>query len=321
MVALLILGLAALPCARGQSTLYTASFDLNTVGNYTSTGGTNNANFITSNVDGPVGLAYSSFNNRLYVANENGGYIGEFRTNGTVVNSTLINVGAPQSGVGALFYFAVDASTGNLFVPNHLTGNIAEYTASGTLVNSRFITGVTAVIGIAISPTNGNIYVTTTGGKVGEYTTAGVTVNASLITGLTDPANLAIQTSTGNLFITENSNGASGAGFVGEYSSTGSVVNANLITSLDEPYDIAFDPNNGYLDIAEYSGGRISQYTPAGVLVNGSLLSIGGVDGLAFAPVPEPADFALLVGAGLLGVVGFRRRRAGPVAPTIDLHT
>jgi DNA-binding beta-propeller fold protein YncE len=77
------LGLAA-TSAWGQ--IYVANYGSGTIGEYTLSGQTINASFITG-VGGPTGMAESG--GYLYVV-ESGGSVAKYTTSGTLVNATLI---------------------------------------------------------------------------------------------------------------------------------------------------------------------------------------------------------------------------------------
>ncbi len=73
--------------ALSGNNLFVANYNSGTVGEYTTSGQTINANLITG-LDEPQGLTV--FDNHLYVTEGGNGTVGEWTTSGDVVNATLI---------------------------------------------------------------------------------------------------------------------------------------------------------------------------------------------------------------------------------------
>jgi hypothetical protein len=195
--------------------------------------------------------------------------------------------------------------SGEIFVTNTVANTVSEFSSSGTLLTSSFITGLDAPKGIAIS--GSDLFIANSGnGTIGEYTTSGTTVNAALISGLNQPDLVAVAGAA--LFV------SNGTGGIGEYSTTGATGNALLLgfqqpigiatlgtdvivsdagATATDAYDfsdlspegtpdylftipatgsIAATPSGLFLGVE----GEIAEYTTAGSLENGSLVSIPG---------------------------------------------
>ena len=147
--------------------LFVANYGAETIGEYSTSGATNNASLIKG-LSGSEGIAISGTN--LFVANA-GGNIGEYTTSGTTNNAKLIT--------GLINADGIAISGTNLFVAELGRNRIGEYTLSGAIVNTNLI-AVPEPNGLAIS---GNfLFVAGGGGRIGEYTIAGATNNPSLFT-------------------------------------------------------------------------------------------------------------------------------------------
>jgi len=304
---LILLSKATLLPTTVQGQIFETNYDAGTIGEYTTTGGTVNANLV-SNLNGPDAIALSGSD--IYVANANAGTIGEYTTSGAAVNSSFVAFEAglldPEGGI------AVSGS--DLFFTNFEFGTISEYTTSGAVVNSALVSGLHYPLGLAISGSNlfvvnqgpsGSPYVND--GSIGEYTlgpTPGSVISsiASLVSGLVTPQHLAV--SGPDLFVTYG-NGYAGFGDVGEYTTSGAIVNASLVSGLDDPAGIASSSSD--LFVAN-TANRIGEYTTSGATINASLVS-----GLYDDPqdvavvVPEPATPSL-IGMASLGLLARRRR-------------
>jgi hypothetical protein len=132
-----LLGLLSASGARAGELFVTGPLS-NTIGAYTTSGGTVNAALI-SGLNIPLGIAVVGSD--LYVTNFGDGTvatgtIGEYTTSGATVNAALISGLRDPAGI------AVDGS--HLFVANQLgpvnqLGTIGEYTTSGATVDAPLI--------------------------------------------------------------------------------------------------------------------------------------------------------------------------------------
>lgn len=204
----------------------------NTVGEYTTSGGTVNSTLI-SGLNGLGGIVTDG--SYLYVVNSGSGKIAKYTTSGTLVNSSLVS---QLTSAGAL------AISGNDLFLGYTNGAVGEWTTSGTLVSQFLLSGFSSGIS-ALAISGNNLFVAGNNGTIGEYTTSGGILNASLVTGLTEGAYGMAATSS-QLFVAQYGNAQlnAGSGSVYEYglgNTPGTVTSANtsFITGLYEPHDIA----------------------------------------------------------------------------------
>ena len=279
---LLFLGLAA--SAPGQ--IYVANRGNGTIGEYTLSGQTINASFITG-LSAPTGFAVSD--GYLYVAQENG-TIRKYTTSGALVNASLIS--------GLYLPWGIAISGNDLFVANAggESSTIGEYTTSGATVNASLVSGLGNPTGLA---TDGNdLYVTCWHtGNVGVYTTSGTAINSFGAPGAY-PGGIVLD-GKGDLYVS-TLNG------VGEYTTAGTPVNALLISGgYNSGIGIALD-GNGHLFWADNYGGAggnvIGEYTTSGQLLNASFISGLSNPVSMVVVVPEPSS-AVLILFGLGGLI------------------
>ncbi len=254
--------------------IYVVNYGNNTIGEYTTSGGTVNTNLISGLYE-PEGIAISG--NDLFIGNgTTSGYISEYTTSGAAVNTNLI------SGLNNPTFILISGN--DLFVADAGSGTIGEYTLSGATVNASLISGLHGPNGIAISG-NDLFVANNQNNTVGEYTLTGSTVNASLISGLHDPQGIAI--SGTNLFVANYGSFGAGTG-IGEYTLSGATVNATLITGVRYPIGLSVLGTN--LFVVNELNGTIGEYTTSGATVNTNLLSgLNIAECIAISPVPSPA--------------------------------
>jgi uncharacterized delta-60 repeat protein len=126
------------------SDLFVVDYALGTVGEYTTSGATVNAQLVTG-LSNPEGVAVVGSD--LFVTEQGSvATIGEYTTSGQVVNAALIPAVA-----GAL---SIGASGNDLFVTTN-TGQVAEYTTAGGTVNANLIPGLSGAFGMAVVPATG----------------------------------------------------------------------------------------------------------------------------------------------------------------------
>jgi hypothetical protein len=211
---------------------------------------------------------------QIFIVNHSGNTIGEYSTNGSVINASWIKgLNGPEGIV---------ISGTNLFVANLNGGTIGEYTTSGATVNAALITGLSGPSGLAVS--GNHLFVGNTGNNtIGEYGTDGSTVNVALITGLNGPKALAV--SGDALFVANFNNTSTNAGTIGEYTTAGATVNAALITQLAYPDGIAISGND--LFVANFGGDNaIGEYGTDGSIIKTNLIpasKVSGPEGIAIS--------------------------------------
>ena len=277
---------------------------------------------------------------QIYVAEFGSGSIGEFNTDGTTVNASLVTGlnGAGSVAVGGSDLFATnafggtvgeyDAATGatvnaalitgpggfadpnfvtvagsNVYVTNESTGTIGEYTTGGATVNAALVSGLNSPFGLAVS---GSDLWVANGGVIGEYdATTGAAVATALVSGFTNPIGVAVFGS--DLYVTD-----AAAGTIGEFNAfTGAAINASLVSGLNSPVSVAV--LGADLFVSNQGAGTIGEYdATTGAVVNAALVTgLSGPSGLTVAGVPEPSSWAALAGLTGLGFALLRRRRSG----------
>lgn len=214
----------------------------------------------------------------------NNGTVGEYTTNGTTINASLLtNLGGGVNGI--------TAAGSDVFVPNINSGlagdgTVAEYTTSGVLLNGALISGLASPEGIALS--GSDIYISDENtGSIGVYTNTGATVNAGLITGLSSVSSvqpLSIAVSGGDIFVLTSAFNSQNQiiGTISEYTTSGAIVNPSLVTGFDasEPEGIVVSGTGLFL--VNHAAGTVSEYTTSGQLVNPALISgLAGPVGIA----------------------------------------
>jgi len=168
----------------GTETLFAPTYNNPRVGAYSATtGATIDENLITGLSSGSYGIAHDGLGH-LYIAT--GTVIGEYNTDGSVVNANLITLENPSYNIafsGGKVYvttfssnnvFAFDATTGAaasgfetitmsaptgivihdgyLLIASNSTGKIAKYNMDGSLVNASLISGLSSPVGIVVVP-------------------------------------------------------------------------------------------------------------------------------------------------------------------------
>jgi hypothetical protein len=280
--AAVVLALAlALLSSSGQ--IFVENWQQHSIGEYTMSGVVVNASLIwlPSSGQGQVGMALDG-QDHLFVADGPAGYVREYSTSGTEVNSSLVSglswpEGLALDGQGHFFVVASGVS-------GTVTGTVGEYATSGAAINATLISGLSSPFGLALDG-NGYMYVACAGdGTIKKYTTSGTLVDAALVTSLKEPRGLVCDGQE-HLFVANADSGT-----VGAYTTAGGVINPALISGLSYPTSLALD-GNGHLFVASFNSGTVGEYTTAGDVINASLVQAPSqIDGLAVVPVsPAPS--------------------------------
>jgi len=233
----------------------------------------------------------------LFVANQNNNTIGEYTFSGTVVNSSLINLGGglPDSIV---------SNGPDLFVAGMTSHAVGEYDTTGHTVNSSFITGIAA--GRTILAISGTNLFVANGTTISDYSISGspMLVTSWSTSGLASTYGLAVSGS--DVFAATGSN-------ISEYSITGStatLVNASLISGGVDSYGLA--TNGSALFVAGHNSGTIEAYDMNTWGQLAGFTDITGLTGndhdLVVAVVPETPTCAAIVGGAVLCLTLLRRR-------------
>jgi hypothetical protein len=238
------------------------------------------SSFGTSPVGGATGVAVDDSNGDIYTDSAAGehGIVAKFDPSGGLVagfaSSGVLDGSTTSPGLfgASLRQLASDQSTGDLYVSDWRNHLVDKFDSDGNLVSS-FANSFKA-FGIAVSPSNGNVYLANTdGGAVVVYNSSGEFQHEfSTING---PVALAVAAS-GEVYVASgvqavayepsgNPDAAFGAG-------TG-LLDANHV------FDIAVDPANG--DIYADEGDQIARYDSSGhrieTIGSGQIGSSGGL--------------------------------------------
>ena len=290
------IALAGIACA---DTLYVSNYGSDTIAiinaGVTTTFGS------SSDLNGPMGLAFDPLNGNLFVANATSGNIAEFTANGTLITSTYATGLANPKGL------AFD-SAGNLYVAENTPGLIEKILPgindlSGGAA-STFASNLNGPTGIAFDSV-GNLFVTNqTGESVTIITPGGIPAGNVFITGpqLNMPHGIAFD-SNGNVFVVNQGNATVEeikAGGIGSIFASGGMPRGDVFDSA------------GNLYVTDISNGTVTEYNSLGGLV--TTYSTNGCDPVFITnlpgdlPVPEPSTCALLTaGAAMLFLVGRRK--------------
>jgi DNA-binding beta-propeller fold protein YncE len=241
--------------------LYVANFSNNTVIKATPQGAV--SFFISSGLNGPLGVAFDSSGN-LYVVNGNGTTVSQYSSSGALLNSSFITGLSQPVGV------AIDSS-GNIYVSNNGNNTIGKYSPTGAVINASYITGLAAPRSLVFDSL-GNLYVANIGNSaVSEYSASGTLLNA-VYARIGGAYGLAVD-ALGNLYV---SNG----GAVYKVASAG---NATLVSNVFfSAAGLACD-SQGNLYVADAGSSSIRKVVFNGtILVRSSVasrpMSLGGPD-------------------------------------------
>jgi len=262
----------------------------------------------------PLGLAMDALGN-FYVANSGPSSlamhdsIGKFNAMGQ--SPQLIAIDGALSAVYGLTFDA----QGNLLVANQGNSTIQKYSTSGAYLGTFISIGGGQPFGLAFGP-NGHLYATLNGGNiVAEYTASGSFVqDIGINGGLDGPAGLAFD-ALGDLYVANRNNNT-----IAEFSlavPNGQLLNTFGSSVLQTPEGLIFNAQ-GNLLVANVGGTTIREFSPSGTDLGNFATGLDGPAFMVFGPapagppgVPEPATL-VLAGAGLVGLLGYRRwRRAG----------
>jgi len=172
----------ALLSSSGQ--MFVENWQNHSIAEYAMSGAVVNASLIwlpSPGQRGQVGMALDG-QNHLFVADGPAGYVREYTTSGTVVNSLLVSgltwpEGLALDGQGHFFVVASGVS-------GTVTGTVGEYATSGAAINATLISGLSNPFGLALDG-NGYMYVACSGdGTIKQYTTLGTRCGRGLGDGL-----------------------------------------------------------------------------------------------------------------------------------------
>jgi YVTN family beta-propeller protein len=193
--------------------VYVANFGANTVTTY-NTAGKPISPTITG-LGGPFALAFSPFDELLYVLNQTSATITKYQADGTLLGT--INLPTPTTSDG--FAIAVD---GSFWVSQSNSGNMLHLDASGNVIATYFVGGTPA--GVAL-PSDGTILFADTNDNAVlrlDPSTGNVT---TFVSGLRQPLGLAMD-GNGNVYVSNSGNNT-----VTTYDSAGNATTPTISTS------------------------------------------------------------------------------------------
>lgn len=268
--------------------------------------------------DGFQGLALSG--STLYIADATSG-AASIRTatlNGTggVSSTGFFTIGGVANGLDSPFGLAPTAT--HLYVANFNTGNVFKYDfSSGLQVNTLSTTNANAgtnpnPYGLAISGDTLFVSQATTG--TGANTIKGYSLSAfngvptlTLTTNLSNPQGLTV---AGNTLYVANGGSGAGSGTIGTFDATTGASTGTLVSGLNDPQGVTVYGSSLFVT---GSDGTIKGFdaltgTPlAGFTTVTGLSSPYGIVVGSMSAIPEPATYAAMAGAAMLGLAVWRR--------------
>ncbi len=193
----------------------------------------------------------------LFVSQLGASKIGRYRSDGSIVNASLITNAVSPTAILVFGSNIYVASSGQA---------IARYNLDGSLSAGGFITGLTQPVGLATDGTS--LYVSNYAtGIIGKYDLAtGATTNASLITGLDHPRGLLFHQDM--LYVANFDDDT-----VKSFSPTDGAANATLVLPAGSGPVALAATATGNLLVASYNTGKVGEYTPNFATVDDSLLT------------------------------------------------
>jgi phosphohistidine swiveling domain-containing protein len=210
-------------------------------------------------ISGGLGLAVDESNGDVYAAALNGNSINKYTASGEPV--TAFGGGSGQiPGFGSPWQLAVDQASHDLYASTESGNGVYKVDPNGNLVTA-FATGgkltVARPIGIAVNPTDGDLYVASyEESKVEVFTAAGVPVTEFSTAPVTSPLGVAVN-SSGNVFV--DGGGFGGPGGLARFSPSGSLESTVQEGSFQ---GVTIDPATG--DVYASQANELFQYSPTG---------------------------------------------------------
>jgi hypothetical protein len=208
---------------------------------------------------GVIGVAVNQSDGSVYAAQLESGAIRKFTSSGAPDTS----YGGGTGGISVPFSpweIAVDQSSHDLYVPDP-AGTVYKFDSEGNPVTSFGTAGqisASSPIGIAVDPTNGNIYVASSGGsKVEVFTSSGSLVREFSTDKVTVPVGIAVDGS-GRVYV-DGGGYFGGSGVLERFDESGTSEGVIQTCAFQ---DVTVDPANE--DIYTSTEGELTQYAPGG---------------------------------------------------------
>ncbi len=211
-------------------------------------------------IAGGVGLAIDQSNGDVYAAALNGTKVYKYTAEGAPVSSFGGGTGH-ISGFGyGPWQLAVDQASHDLYVTAESGSTVYKFDSEGNAVGSFGVGGKLTVshpIGVAVEPSNGNLYVASyTENEVKVFTSAGAPVMEFSTAPVTSPLGVAVN-NAGQIFVAGG--GFSGPGGLARFSPSG-VLEGEVESGAFQ--DVSIDPTTQ--DVYASEAGKIFQYSPSG---------------------------------------------------------
>lgn len=251
----------------------------------------------TANLNVPFGMTFDSSEN-LYVVNS--------APSGQPSVSIFNSAGTYQGGFGSQTTLFIPAfvqidSSNRVWVSNSQNNSISMF-INGT-AEPGITSNVSGPTGMALTSASDFLYVANRdANSISKFDVPAGTLAQTISGNLTTPYGLAFD-QAGNLYAAN-----SGATTVSKFDSSGTFVSTiGSASNLSTPIAVAFD-STGNMYVSNFGNKTISKFDSAGTF-QFSWSTPLTPQGLAIAPVPEPATLALAAIAGVAGLASARRRR------------
>ena len=308
----LMIAVAMAATSHAQTILVADPNGTNGVSSYSMNGTLINSSLIPGTTYEGLALSGST----LYVANPgpgtvNNALVGKYTLDGTggvsSSNSYFVNGGYLQAPFG----LAVTAT--NLFIADFNSSNVLKYGLGGNQIASVWA-GLFNPYGLAVSPDGTILWVSETTGA-GANTINGYSIGTStgafgnggvptitITSGLNQPHGLAVSGNT--LYVANGGNGT-----ISSFNATTGTSNGVLVSGLTGPQGITVFGSSLFVT---GSDGTVKGFDASTGLALAGFTTITGLSspyGIVVTEVPEPATFAALAGATILGFAALKRRR------------
>ncbi len=303
----LMIAVAMAATSHAQTILVADPNGSNGVSSYNIDGTLINSSLINLSGASPTyfeGLALSG--STLYVAKTGAPSVGVYTLNGAggVSSSGTSVYGGGMTGLTTPYGLAVTAT--NLFITSFNNGDVFKYDFSGNQLASIYV-GLTNPYGLAVSGNTLWVSQATTG--TGLNTIKGYSISTfsntptfTLTSDLSLPHGLAVSGNT--VFVANGGNGT-----ISSFNATTGTSNGVLVSGLTGPQGITVFGSSLFVT---GSDGTVKGFDASTGLALAGFTTITGLSspyGIVVTEVPEPATFAALAGATILGFAALKRRR------------
>lgn len=201
---------------------------------------------------------------------------------------------------------AIRASDGHFFIPATYSGTVNEYDSNGNFIGN-FITGISGYVDELAFDSSGNLYIAQGDtGNVIKYSPTGSSLG-TFLSGLSEPTGVAFN-SVGDAYVTQWYT----LGYNGLSIWKWNHLTSTLSVFAAGPYNYMFGglevDASGNVYLSQYNEGTVIKFDPDGNYLGVLISGLNSPEGLAIAPIPEPATYALLSSLAI-GGIGFINRK------------